>query len=361
MGLTATQAGVDFGVAAAADTPEERDSALSDAKLGLLFVGINGGLAARFSGLAAKSSLPAAKSADQAFLTTSFASLEKQPGSRKLIAALDNESASKGATEAGKDLTGTPSRSLGEDVASPRIDGQTDATESALRSQLFEKGPSAAMLNDYFKNPGELCYDAMVESFTALKNNGEQPKAIGMLMYKNPWDEAPSNHFATLVSKDGATFVVDSTIRQFDSSLPDSATVMPLDRWESFYKNKAGSSDGITILDTFNTALEARIAAGDLHNVAGKYYQTSMVLGGNTNVLKYNSKFENSIVLELQKCEGLLKTAQNNPDIIQNINDDIKSPRMLESTLQPVFSSRSQASGDDPRKTEKPVFERFNR
>jgi len=313
LGLAGAQVGLDMGVASTADTPDERNAALSDAGLGLLFLGFNAGLAAGFSGSSIRGRLPAVRSSHQAFLKTGLSFLEEQRGFRR-------------------PSTGT-GRSFGENLHFPWIDEAAGTTEAALRRQLFADGPSAARLMEFYGNPQELCYDAMVETFSALGHQGERPKAIGMLMYKNPWDEAPANHFATLIRKDDVDWVVDPTIRQFDASLPESATIQPLGQWESFFKHRAGSHDGIIVLDTFDNPLDARKAASDIYNVAGKYYQTRMIATDGVNILKYNEKFENSIVMELQKKENILRAMGNDPRMAEDIKSDLENLRMLKNRL----------------------------
>ena len=304
MGLQAAQAAVNIGTAATADTPEQRNAALFGAGLNLLFLGIGAGAAARLAGPSARPSLPRPPLRGQPALKAAHSFLER-----------------------------TPARPFGDKLDFPWIDDEIGAAQKALHRQLFARGPSAARLAEFYKNPALSCYDAMVESFDALRKEGAQPKAIGMLMYKNPWDEAPANHFGTLIRKDGAEFVVDPTLRQFDSSLPESSTILPLDQWEALFRNLPGTKDAMIVVDTFDTPLGAKKAVADMHNVAGKYYQTLMMRGDDVNLLKYSDKLENSIISELHKGENLLGVMQGDARALEELQGDIKTLRMLKARL----------------------------
>lgn len=299
IGLAAAQSGVNIGIAASADTLEEREAAVSDAARGFLFAGISAGLAAGSLGAAAKRPPTVAHAPWRALIKTEASG-----------------------------------RSFGDDLDFPWIDEPIETAQAALHRQLFSTGPGAARLAEFYKNPTDMCYDAMVEAFDALGRHGEKPKVIGMLIYKNPWDETPTNHFATLVKRGDASFVVDPTIRQFDASLPESATIQPLDQWESFIKDRAGSGDAVIVLDSFDSPLRARQVASDLHNVTGKYYQTGMMAGGDVNVLKYNDKFENSIIRELEKNQNMLRVMKNDPQTRSDIDADISNLRRLKARFE---------------------------
>jgi len=87
------------------------------------------------------------------------------------------------------------------------------------------------------------------------------------------------------------------------------------------------------VVDTFDTPLGAKKAVADMHNVAGKYYQTLMMRGDDVNLLKYSDKLENSIISELHKGENLLGVMQGDARALEELQGDIKTLRMLKARL----------------------------
>jgi hypothetical protein len=240
----------------------------------------------------------------------------------------------RGSIKAGKNWAPNSNKPFGQDFDFRWIDDQISETEKSLHHQLFSEGRSAAKLREFRARPKAKCWDATVEAFDALKDIGEQPNAIGMLIYKNPWDDAPLNHFATLVKKDGADFVIDPTIQQFDPKLPNSATVLTRYAWEAVMKNKAEvGNDVVIILNVFDSPLQAKQTVGYLQSAKGKYYQFPMNGNDNAIVLKYNYKFENSIIKELNDKKNELRKLKNNSEEAKYIRQDIEKLQALKESF----------------------------
>ncbi|MEI7202423.1 hypothetical protein [Pectobacterium parvum] len=239
-------------------------------------------------------------------------------------------------------------KAFGENLKFDYIDSEMSSTERYLQRKIFSEFPHARRMKAFRDNPPNRCYDAMLESFTILGSQQEKPKVIAMLMYKNPLDEGAANHYATLFTKDGDSFVIDPTIRQFDPDLPDSATILPYLAWEKVMKDKAVTSgDGIIIIKTCDNPLQARRIAGGLDGVVGSFYQTAMINENDINILKYSNKFKNAIILELNSKEKQFRQSKNNSNdekSLQNLQKDINTLKNLKAKFNLVSPSEVNIS-----------------
>ncbi|MGK0706965.1 hypothetical protein ACSFCW_26545 [Yokenella regensburgei] len=240
-------------------------------------------------------------------------------------------------------------KAFGEDLDFPFIDNKPGETEKALQRLLFSTGPHAGKLKRFRDNPDLFCYEAMLETFNILQAQGQNPRVVGMLVYKNPGDIAPANHFAVRIHKDGADYVIDPTIRQFDPGLPDSATVLPYAEWESVMKKTVGTgADRFILLKVFDGPLSARRVVSDIPSSLGKYYQNAMFEDNDVNILKVNNKFKNSIILELKSRNNALRKSEasgENPEFILKDIINLKKLKVRFNLLSPAEISPSKKTG----------------
>lgn len=223
-------------------------------------------------------------------------------------------------------------KAFGEDLDFPLIDNEPSETEKALQRNLFSAGPHANKLKIFRDDPSLFCYEAMIETFKVLKAQGEKPRVVGILAYKNPGDTGPKNHFAVRITKDGADFIVDPTIRQFDPDLPDSATVLPYAEWKRLMEEKVGTgADHFILLKEFDGPLPAKRIVSDLQSSMGKFYQSAMIEESKVNILNVNNKFKNSIILELQSRKKSLRKSETSSENPEDILKDIVILRKLKS------------------------------
>ncbi|WP_253379053.1 dermonecrotic toxin domain-containing protein [unidentified bacterial endosymbiont] len=331
IGLTAAQLGTDIGIMYTADTQDDYNAALVDVGMSLLFLGLNGIGTISVNKNAVQSATPFR----QTLLKTDVTTLQKQSGFLQRIQLIrENGLSGRGAIMGGKNRLQRVEKAFGEDLNFRWIDDEIGETEKSLQKLLFSRGESAAKLRDFRQNPSGFCYEAMVESYNSLKNKGEQPKVIGLLIYKTPWDDAPSNHFAVFLNKDASDFVVDPTIRQFDPVLPEEATISTLSEWKSLMINKVGvGKDSVIIMNTFDTPLLAKLNVAELHAAKGKFFQSSLINKDNVNILKHSDRFENSIIKEISITNTKLKKLARNSVEYAYTKQDLERLMVLKSHL----------------------------
>ncbi|SFN45891.1 Dermonecrotoxin of the Papain-like fold [Izhakiella capsodis] len=152
----------------------------------------------------------------------------------------------------------------------------------------------------------------MQESYYSLKNQGKQPKVIGLLFYKTPWDEAPSNHFAVVLKEDAYDFVVDPTINQFYPLLPEEAIISTLDEWKALMINKEGcGKSSVVIMNIFDTPSLAKDVLAQPFDTKGRYFQSSLIKKYNVEFLKHGTNFENCLIADIDTITKKLKTLTN--------------------------------------------------
>ncbi|HHV7357653.1 TPA: dermonecrotic toxin domain-containing protein [Morganella morganii] len=302
MALITTQLGTGIGIMYTADTQDEYNVALTDVGMSLLFLGLNS-ISVISSTINAA---PPATSFRHALLKTESTTLQKESGVLPRIQLIKEKGLSgRGAIMAGRKWPAWVKKPFGEDLNFRWIDDGIGETEKNLQKQLFSRGGSAAKLREFRQNPSGFCYEAMVESYNSLKNQGEQPKVIGLLIYKTPRDNAPSNHFAVVLKKDASDFVIDPTVRQFDPALPEEATILTLSEWKALMLNNVGvGKDSVVVLNTFDTPLLAKLNVAELHTAKGKYFQNSLIR--KDNIIKHGDSFENSVIKEIRATKDTL-------------------------------------------------------
>lgn len=329
IGLTAAQFGTGIGVMYTADTLGEYNDALIDVGMSLLFLGFNG----IGSISASKNAVETATSSRKALLKTDVTHQQKQSGFLQRIHSIrENGLSGRGAIMAGKNRWQRVKKPIGEDLNFRWIDDEIGVTEKNLQKQLFSQVESATKLREFRQHPSGFCYEAMVESYNSLKNQGEQPKVIGLLIYKTPWDDAPSNHFAVVLEKDASDFVVDLTIRQFDPALPEEATISTLGEWKALMINKVGvGKDSVVVMNTFDTPLLAKLNVAELHAAKGKYFQSSLINKDNMKILRHGYSLENSIIKEIRATNTELKTLASNSVEYAYAKQDLERLMVLKS------------------------------
>ncbi|MDL4914864.1 MAG: hypothetical protein QRY16_14035 [Enterobacterales bacterium endosymbiont of Blomia tropicalis] len=229
---------------------------------------------------------------------------------------------------------------VGENLNLLWIDDDIGITEIELQKQVFSRGESAVKLRAFRQYPSGSCHGAMVEAFISLKNQGEQPKVIGLLIYKTPWDDAPSNHFAVVLQKDASNFVVDPTIRQFDSFLPEEATISTLNKWKTMMIDKVGiGKNSVIVMKMFDNPLLAKQNVGELHAVKGKYFQSSLIDQDNINILKSGDKFKNAIIKDIRDIKTELKKLPGDSLEYADAKQDLERLMLLKSHFS-ILSSR---------------------
>lgn len=331
IGLTVAQLGTDIGIMYTADRQDDYNAVLIDVGMSLLFLGLNGIRAISANKNAVQSATPFR----QTLLKTDVTTLQKQSGFLQRIQLIrENGLSGRGAIMFGKNRLQRVKKPIGEDLNFRWIDDEIGETEKNLQKLLFSRGESAAKLREFRQNPSGFCYEAMVESYNSLKNQGEQPKVIGLLIYKTPWDDAPSNHFAVFLNKDASDFVVDPTVRQFFPVLPEEATISTLGEWRALMINKVGvGKDSVIIMNTFDTPLLAKLNVAELHAAKGKFYQSSLIKKDNFNILKHSDRLENYIIKEISIANSELKRLPHNSVEYSYVRKDLERLRVLKSHL----------------------------
>lgn len=331
IGLTAAQLGTDIGIMYTADTQDGYNAALVGVGMSLLFLGLNG-----IGAISAnKNVVQSATPFHQTLLKTDVTSLQKQPEFLQHIQLIrENDLSGRGAIMSGKNRLQRIKKPIGEDLNFRWIDDEIGETEKNLQKMLFSRGESAVKLREFRQNPSGFCYEAMVESYNSLKNQGEQPKVIGLLIYKTPWDDAPSNHFAVSLNKDASDFVVDPTIRQFAPVLPAEATISTLGEWKALMINKVGvGKDSVIIMNTFDTPLLAKLNVAELHAEKDKFFQRFLINKDNVNILKHSDSLENYIIKEISITNVELKKLAHDSVEYTYVKQGLERLMMLKSHL----------------------------